>query len=47
MIAPGAHADLVVVDGDPTLDILLMGDPEKNFAGVMKAGVWEKALEIG
>ena len=47
VIAPGAHADLVVVDGDPTLDILLMGDPEKNFAGVMKAGVWEKALEIG
>ena len=46
VIAPGAHADLVVVDGDPTLDILLMGEPEKNFIGVMKAGVWEKALTV-
>ena len=44
VIAPGAHADVVVVDGDPTLDILLMSDPEKNFAGVMKAGVWETRL---
>ena len=46
LIAPGAHADLVVVDGDPTPDILLMGEPKKNFLGVMKAGVWEKALVI-
>ena len=44
VITPGAHADLVVVDGDPTLDILLMTEPEKNFVGVMKAGVWEKVL---
>ena len=47
VIAAGAHADLVVVDGDPTLDILLMAAPEKNFLGVMKAGVWEKPLVIG
>ena len=46
VIAPGAHADLVVVEGDPTLDILLMGAPEKNFIGVMKAGIWEKALVV-
>ena len=47
VIAPGAHADLVVVEGDPTVDILLMGAPEKNFLGVMKAGVWEKVLVVG
>lgn len=44
VIAPGAHADLVVVNGDPTRDILVMCDPAKALAGVMKAGRWEKAL---
>lgn len=44
VIAPGAHADLVVVDGDPTQDILLMCDPEKTLVGVMKAGKWEKGF---
>jgi imidazolonepropionase-like amidohydrolase len=44
VIATGAHADLVVVDGDPTQDIALLCDPAKNIHGVMKAGVWEKSL---
>jgi len=43
VIAAGAHADLVVVDGDPTADILLLTEPEKNLRGVMKAGKWEVA----
>lgn len=42
VIAPGAHADLLVVDGDPTQDILIMCEPEQNFVGIMKAGKWEK-----
>jgi len=44
VIAPGAHADLIVVDGDPTQDILVMCEPEKNFVGIMKAGKWEKPV---
>jgi imidazolonepropionase-like amidohydrolase len=44
VIAPGAHADLIVVNGDPTQDITLLCDPEKTVAGVMKAGVWEKPM---
>ncbi len=44
VIAPGAHADLVVVNGDPTRDITILCDPSTALAGVMKAGVWERAL---
>jgi imidazolonepropionase-like amidohydrolase len=44
VIAPGAHADLVVVNGDPTTDITVLCDPATALAGVMKAGVWERAL---
>ena len=44
VIAPGAHADLLVIDGDPTADITLLCEPEKAIAGVMKAGIWERVL---
>jgi imidazolonepropionase-like amidohydrolase len=44
VIAPGAHADLVVVNADPTKDISVMCDPATALAGVMKAGVWERAF---
>lgn len=35
-LIPGAHADLVVVDGDPLTDIALLERP----SGVMKGGRW-------
>ena len=42
VIAHGALADLLVIDGDPTADITLLCEPDKAIVGVMKAGVWEK-----
>jgi imidazolonepropionase-like amidohydrolase len=44
VIAKGAYADLIVVNGDPTKDITLLCDPAKSIRGIMKAGVWEKLL---
>ena len=38
VVAPGAHADLLVVDGDPLADITLLADPERTLALVMKGG---------
>ncbi len=39
VIEPGAYADLILVDGDPTEDINLMLEPETNFPVIMKDGV--------
>jgi imidazolonepropionase-like amidohydrolase len=33
-----AYADLVLVDGDPTRDLALIGDPQRNFVVIMKDG---------
>ncbi len=41
VIAAGAHADLIVVEGDPTQDITRLCEPEKNISAIMKAGKWE------
>jgi imidazolonepropionase-like amidohydrolase len=38
IIEEGAFADLIVVDGDPTADIALVENPEKNFLIIMKDG---------
>jgi imidazolonepropionase-like amidohydrolase len=38
VIEEGAFADLLVVDGDPTADIALVENPEKNFLIIMKDG---------
>jgi len=38
VIKPGAYADLILVDGDPTRDIRLLMDAEKNIDLIMKDG---------
>lgn len=42
VVEEGALADLILVEGDPLADIDLIGDPERNFAVIMKDGVIEK-----
>jgi imidazolonepropionase-like amidohydrolase len=37
-IAPGAHADLLVVEGDPLADLRVLLDPQRNLKLIMKAG---------
>lgn len=37
VVEPGAYADLLLVDGDPTADLALIGNPD-NFAVIMKDG---------
>jgi imidazolonepropionase-like amidohydrolase len=39
VIAPGAYADLLVVEGNPLSDVRVMIDPEKNLKLIMKDGV--------
>ncbi|MGW3184499.1 amidohydrolase family protein [Kitasatospora sp. NPDC001119] len=39
VIAPGAWADLLVVDGDPTTDLSVLADPERNLRLIVKDGV--------
>jgi len=42
VIAPGAYADLLVVDGDPLTDLRVMTDPRRNLKVIMKDGVLYK-----
>ncbi|MGM0639657.1 MAG: amidohydrolase family protein, partial [Pseudomonadota bacterium] len=35
---PGALADLLVVDGDPSRDLDFLYDPERNLRLIMKGG---------
>ena len=37
-VAPGAHADLLVVDGDPLQDISLLAADGKNLRLIVRAG---------
>ncbi len=37
-VAPGAFADLLVVEGDPAQDVALLAQPERNIRLVMKNG---------
>jgi imidazolonepropionase-like amidohydrolase len=37
-VAPGAHADLLVVDGDPLKDIGLLAADGRNLRAIIRAG---------
>jgi imidazolonepropionase-like amidohydrolase len=39
VIAPGAYADLLVIDGDPLSDLMVLTDPQRHLKLVMKGGV--------
>jgi imidazolonepropionase-like amidohydrolase len=41
-IAPGAHADLLLVDGNPLDDLTLFQDQGAHLAAIMKAGAFHK-----
>jgi imidazolonepropionase-like amidohydrolase len=38
LIAEGAYADILVIDGNPMEDINVMADPLNNFKIIMKDG---------
>ena len=42
VIAPGAHADLLAVDGDPLADIGLLAEQGRHMAMIMKGGAFAK-----
>lgn len=37
-IVPGAYADLLIVDGDPTVDVTLLGDPARAIHRLVQGG---------
>ena len=37
-LVPGAHADLLVVDGDPYADISILAKPEASLQAIMVGG---------
>jgi imidazolonepropionase-like amidohydrolase len=39
VVKEGALADLLLVEGDPTKDLAIVADPERNFVVIMKDGV--------
>jgi len=42
VVAPGARADLLVVDGNPLEDLGVLQKPEKYLKAVMKGGTFHK-----
>ncbi len=38
VVAPGAHADLLLVDGDPLTDVGALADPERHLRCVIQGG---------
>jgi imidazolonepropionase-like amidohydrolase len=47
VIAPGALADLIVIDGDPTVNLALIADPDANMKLIMKNGkIYKSTLTV-
>lgn len=46
-IAPGAYADLIVVDGDPLKDLSLLTRQGKHMPLIMKGGAFMKRASLG
>jgi imidazolonepropionase-like amidohydrolase len=42
VVAPGAHADLIAIDGDPLRDLTLLGHQGRHMPLIMKAGAFVK-----
>jgi len=42
VIAPGAYADLIVVDGDPIRDLNLLQEQGRHLAAIMQGGRFHK-----
>lgn len=40
VVAPGALADLLLVDGDPLADVSLLERPEATLLGILRGGEW-------
>jgi imidazolonepropionase-like amidohydrolase len=38
VLQEGAWADMLLVEGDPTEDINVLGDPQRNFVVIIKDG---------
>jgi imidazolonepropionase-like amidohydrolase len=38
VVEEGAYADLLLVDGDPTVNLEVIADPKNNFRIIMKDG---------
>lgn len=46
-VAPGAHADLIVVDGDPLKDLSLLTRQGRHMPVIMKGGAFVKRSSLG
>jgi imidazolonepropionase-like amidohydrolase len=47
VVAEGAMADLILVDGNPVADSSVIGRPEEAFLATIKAGSWSRARSSG
>lgn len=46
VVAPGAHADLIVVDGDPLKDLALLTGQGRHLPVILKGGEFVKRSRL-